>query len=209
MIPFHAIIGSAFVVLLTLAQPAATQIRVTPVVGVYHPARSLTESGALRGQDGSIVAHYTMRRSSGPLAGVRAASDFGPRFGVEASLQLAMTTLRAVVTPRTPEYPGGGGREHVLLAGFRGVAHLNPARDVFHARLYAGPALLAFSDYWLALDRFHVAGTVGGGVAYAVTRRIELTGDIESYIYPDNDGGRWQNDLVLMVGFRLRPGIGR
>jgi hypothetical protein len=145
----------------------------------------------------------------GPLVGLRAGSDLVSRFGVEASLQLAMSNFQFEVSPATPKYPERQWREHVLLLGLRGVARLTSPNSTLQVRLHGGPAVLGFSDYWLAFDQIHVAGNIGVGIAQPLGRRLDLTVDVDNFVYRYNNRDPRQQDLAVAFGLRLRPPIGR
>ncbi|HET7038342.1 MAG TPA: outer membrane beta-barrel protein [Gemmatimonadales bacterium] len=198
---------AAVACLLGMALPATAvaQVEFTPFFASYYAVTNIDD--AFQG-DASI----SEKQYAAPGFGARLTYWMGRSLGIEGAGSFAFSGTRFVA-----EGPGGSAGASLagtIMTGSARILYRLP-RTNFHM-LLGGGVVSRGGDTWdfgFITSKTDIGGVVGFGVRAAITPKLALNVNLESFLYqadPDGDGseyeGKMQADIYVIIGVPISFG---
>ena len=187
-----------------LPRTAAAQFEFTPFFASYYALTKIDDAVA----GNSSVSE---KQFAAPAFGARMTFWLGSSFGIEGAGSFAFSGTRFVSSTAGAV---GASLSGTIITG-TGRLLYRPARTNFHL-LLGGGIVSRGGDTWnfgFITSKTDVAGVVGFGVRAAITPKLALNVNVESFLYqtdPDGTGteydGKMQADLYVAIGVPISFG---
>jgi hypothetical protein len=181
---------------------AAAQVEFTPFFASFYALTNTTDNFAGTG--------LKERQFAAPGAGARLTFWMGRSFGFEGAGAIAFSGTR--FTSDDPTADAGVSLSGTLITG-SGRFLYRPPRTNLHFLLGAG-IVSRGGDSWQGFEgKTDIAGVAGFGVRAAITPKVALNVNVESYIYSMNPSApgvtydsKMQADIYVIVGIPISFG---